>query len=144
MFSKACEYGIRATLFVAQQSKQERRVSIKEIAEEIDSPTAFTAKILQTLVRAGIVTSQKGPSGGFEISPDKINTIMLNEVVLAIDGERTAVGCVLGLQQCDELHPCPVHDQYVSIRADIQNMLYNTNIASLADQLEDGLAFLKQ
>lgn len=144
MFSKACEYGIRATLFVAQQSKLNRRVSIKEISAEIDSPTAFTAKILQILVREGIVTSQKGPSGGFEIDDAKRESVTLSQVVTAIDGDRVSVACVLGLKQCGEAQPCPVHNQYVSIRKDIQNMLNKTNIASLADKLEDGLTFLKQ
>ncbi|MDX1365867.1 MAG: Rrf2 family transcriptional regulator, partial [Arenibacter latericius] len=61
MFSKACEYGIKATLFIAQKSLNQQRVSLKEIASEIDSPIAFTAKILQSLARSGMVDSHKGP-----------------------------------------------------------------------------------
>ncbi len=47
MFSKACEYGIRAAVYVTLQSLEGRRVSVSEIGEEIDAPVAFTAKILQ-------------------------------------------------------------------------------------------------
>ena len=63
MFSKACEYGIRAAVYIAHQSMEGRRVSLKEIAEKIDSPVAFTAKILQQLSRNGIVESIKGAGG---------------------------------------------------------------------------------
>ena len=67
MFSKACEYGIKATIFIASNSYEKQRVSLKEIAKEIDSPEAFTAKILQNLVRHKIINSVKGAYGGFEI-----------------------------------------------------------------------------
>ena len=46
MFSKSCKYGIKATLFIAQKSQHDERVSLKEIAAAINSPIAFTAKIL--------------------------------------------------------------------------------------------------
>ncbi|MET0760542.1 MAG: transcriptional regulator, partial [Flavobacterium sp.] len=48
MFSKTCEYGIRASIFIASQSYQNNRIGLKDIAKKIDSPEAFTAKILQT------------------------------------------------------------------------------------------------
>ena len=51
MFSKACEYGIRASIYIAQQSLLDRKVSLKEISEAIESPTAYTSKILQKLTR---------------------------------------------------------------------------------------------
>ena len=57
MFSKACEYGIRATLFIAQKSLQGERVRLKAIADEIDAPEAYTAKILQQLARNEIIQS---------------------------------------------------------------------------------------
>jgi Rrf2 family iron-sulfur cluster assembly transcriptional regulator len=55
MFSKACEYGIRAAIYIAQQSMQNRKSGLKEIAEAIASPEAFTSKILQTLVRHKVI-----------------------------------------------------------------------------------------
>ncbi|MEQ9438677.1 MAG: Rrf2 family transcriptional regulator [Cyclobacteriaceae bacterium] len=67
MFSKACEYGIRSTIYVARQSLEDKRASQKDISREIDSPVAFTAKILQQLVRNNILSSVMGPTGGFHI-----------------------------------------------------------------------------
>ena len=51
MFSKACEYAIRATLYIAGATANDQRVTVKDIASEVNAPEAFTAKILQKLVR---------------------------------------------------------------------------------------------
>ena len=93
MFSKACEYGIKASIFIAINSLEGKRVSPKEISEEIDSPTAFTAKILQDLVRYNIIDSVKGAYGGFEIDKNKISKIKLSQIVNAIDGNKIYSGC---------------------------------------------------
>ena len=65
MFSKTCEYAIRAMIFIAQKSKDGSRVRIKEIAKGIDSPEHFIAKILQDLGKKKLLQSIKGPNGGF-------------------------------------------------------------------------------
>lgn len=144
MFSKACEYGIRATIFIASKSLDGERVSLKEIAREIDSPVAFTAKILQLLAREGVVKSVKGPSGGFEIDRGEIESVRLIEVVSAIDGDQVFKGCGLGLPECDENHPCPVHDRFMAIRDELYAMLSNTSISELALGLGEGLTYLKR
>ncbi|HMV02738.1 MAG TPA: Rrf2 family transcriptional regulator [Chitinophagales bacterium] len=143
MFSKACEYGIRATVYIADQSKQSNRAILKDIAKEIDSPEAFTAKILQQLVKSGIVHSVKGINGGFEISKDKISNLKLADVVLAIDGEGIYTNCAFGLKNCSEQFPCPVHHKFKPIKANIRKMLEGTSINEMSDKLKDGLAFLK-
>ena len=72
MFSKACEYGIRASIFIATNSSKGIRVGIKDVAKEIDSPEPFTAKIMQILTKAGIIYSAKGVGGGFEVSKEAL------------------------------------------------------------------------
>lgn len=144
MFSKACEYGIKATTYIALQSLQNRRVSLKEIAEEINSPVAFTAKILHQLAKSDLLKSNKGPSGGFEIPKEKMNTLMLSEIVFAIDGNSVYEGCALGFNECNAKIPCPLHDKFVSIRDELKNMLTKTSIFELATELEIGLTFLKR
>ena len=70
MFSKAAEYAIRATLYIAQKSSEEKKLGIAEIAKAIDSPKSFTAKILQLLTKNNkIISSSRGPNGGFYLSP---------------------------------------------------------------------------
>ncbi len=86
MFSKACEYAIRAVMFVAQKSKDGTKIGIKEIAKGIDSPEHFVAKILQDLSRKGLIQSQKGPSGGFYLD-DRSLKAPLADIVRTVDGD---------------------------------------------------------
>lgn len=144
MFSKACEYGIRATLHIAQQSQMAQRVSLKGIAESIDSPVAFTAKILQQLVREHVIHSTKGPHGGFEMTPNQLQNVKLSQIVAAIDGDHIYRGCGLGLKACDETRPCPVHDEFKLVRDELQKMLETTSIRELANGLNEGLTFLRR
>jgi len=144
MFSKACEYAIRATIHIAVQSTQGKRVSLKDIAKAIDSPEAFTAKILQQLSRGYIIDSVKGPSGGFTIDKENMAKIKLSQIVSAIDGDNIYRGCGLGLKQCSEKHPCPVHDKFKVIREELKNMLENTSVHELSLGLTNGLTYLKR
>lgn len=143
MFSKACEYAIKACIFVTQSSMRNERVTPKQIAEEINSPLAFTAKIMQQLVKNNLVSSYRGAYGGFEIEKDRVAQISLSQIVSAIDGDKIFNGCGLGLDACDESHPCPVHYQYKTIRQDLQKLLDSTNLKQLALGIETGLSYLK-
>lgn len=144
MFSKACEYGIKATIYVAEQSLVNRKVSLKEIAKSIDSPEAFTAKILQKLCRNNIINSEKGPAGGFLMDSKKLEKICLSDIVFTIDGDDIYKGCALGLKNCNDKKPCPVHDKFAIIRDNLKNMLETTTIQMLARGLKAGPTFLKR
>ena len=144
MFSKACEYGIKATIHISRQSQQGERVSLKAVAKEIDSPVAFTAKILQSLANSNIIISSKGPTGGYEIPKSEQSKITLFHIVEAIDGDNIYNGCGLGLKQCNEQKPCPIHFKFKVIREELKNMLKSTTIYELANGLQEGLAFLKR
>jgi len=143
MFSKACEYAIKATLYIAQQSKSGKRVCLKEIAEAIDSPEAFTAKILQQIAKSDIIDSLKGPSGGFTISEEKLNKTYLSMIVTAIDGDHIYKSCGLGLKTCNEDKPCPVHDKFKAIREVLKQMLETTSLGELAENIAGGQVYLK-
>ena len=144
MFSKACEYGIRASIYISRRSDNGERVSLKEVAKAIESPTAFTAKILQSLAKDHIISSSKGPNGGYAIDLAKDQNISLLHIVKAIDGDKTYNGCGLGLKSCNEKKPCPLHDHFKSIRDELKLMLTSTSIKELADGLKSGSVFLKR
>ena len=143
MFSKACEYGIKATLYIARQSEEGKRVKLGEIAESIDSPQAFTAKILQQLARNKIIKSIKGPGGGFEMDKKILKKITLDEIVTTIDGDSIYQGCGLGLEQCNEEAPCPVHNQFKAVKEKLRVMLETTTVKDLTMGLESGLTHLR-
>lgn len=143
MFSKTCEYAIRAVLFIAQKSSDGRRVGIKEIAKGIDSPEHFIAKILQDLGRGGFVQSQKGPTGGFYLDKPALNKT-LADIVRRLDGDKIFSGCGLGLMQCSETKPCPLHEDFKKIRKEIFEMLQKSKLGEFNERLEGELLFLKR
>lgn len=143
MFSKTCEYAIRAVIFIAQQTKEGSRIGIKDIAKGIDSPEYFIAKILQDLSRKGYVQSAKGPTGGFFLNDENLNQ-SLSEIVREMDGDKIFTGCALGLKECSETHPCPVHNEFKYIRKQLKNMLENSKIVDFLDPLDAHLTFLKR
>jgi len=141
MFSKTCEYAIRAMIFVAKKSKSDIRVGIKEIAKGTDAPEHFMAKVMQELSRKKLVNSAKGPNGGFYMDEQLYRT-SLSDIVKAIDGEGYRLDCVLGLKTCSETSPCPVHNEYKSIKKNLVKMLETSTIGEFNEKLDSGKFFL--
>ncbi len=142
MFSKSCEYGIRAVIYIASQSLEHKRVKIREIAQMTNSPEAFTAKIVGALSKHNIVLSQKGPTGGLEIDLERMKNINISQIVLAIDGDSVYNGCGLGMSQCNADNPCPMHEKFAVVRAKLKQMLETTTIFELATNLKVGKSTL--
>ena len=143
MFSKTCEYAIRAMIFIAQKSEFGVKVGIKEIAKGIASPEHFIAKILQGLSSKGLVQSTKGPNGGFYLDEtSQKNT--LADIVEAVDGNKLFTECALGLKNCSENKPCPLHDEFKSIRMQLHSMLQSATVAGFNMELTRGMSFLKR
>ncbi|RZK39494.1 MAG: Rrf2 family transcriptional regulator [Pedobacter sp.] len=144
MFSKTCEYAIRAMIFIAQKSNNGEKIAIKEIAEGIDSPLHFIAKILQDLVKKGLVRSLKGPNGGFYLESNDLKCTSLAEIVKAVDGNKIFLGCGLGLEQCSELQPCPIHFEFKKVREEMKAMLEKAKLDAFIHSLNQELTFLKK
>lgn len=142
MFSKTCEYAIKAMIFVAQKSKEETRVGVKEIARGTDSPEHFIAKIMQELGRKRLVQSIKGPNGGFYMT-EKDLKISISDIVKAMDGDKLYMDCVLGLKACSEKNPCPVHFEFKEIKKRLIHMIESNTIGDFNEKLDSGKFFLK-
>ncbi len=130
MFSKSCEYGIRALTIIGQHNAEGKKIGIKEICRLANSPESFTAKILQQLVKKKILSSQKGPTGGFYYKRE-LEEISLFEIVSALDGEDIFSRCGLGLDKCDPKNPCPLHIQYGKVRSDLVRMCKSNSLLEL-------------
>ena len=142
MFSKSCAYAIKAMIFVAQQSKEETRIGIKDIAKGTDAPVHFIAKIMQDLSKRKLVHSVKGPNGGFYMDKlDLKNSIA--DIVKAIDGDKIYTDCVLGLKACSEKNPCPVHFEFKEVKKNLIKMIENNTIGDFNEKLDTGKFFLK-
>lgn len=134
MFSQACKYAIRAAFFVAHRSNGGQNVGIKDIAEGLNAPQHFIAKILQDLTKKNFLTSTKGPNGGFALSDEQKQTSLL-AIVYAFDGDKIITSCCLGLKDCSEKNPCPVHEDYKQIRKKLSSMLSSTKVTDYNDEL---------
>ncbi|MVZ60513.1 RrF2 family transcriptional regulator [Sphingobacterium humi] len=143
MFSKACEHGLKAILYIATQSMDGKRVKIGEVAEHTATPEAFTAKVLGTLTKFNILKSVKGPYGGFEMSEEQIHGVRLADIVKAIDGEELFIGCALGLRECNAKRPCPMHHRFVEIRKELKSMMESSTVYDLATDVIAGESVLK-
>ena len=141
MFSKTCEYGIRAMIFVAQKSKEGSRISLKEIAKGTGAPEHFIAKIMQELSRKKMVRSIKGPNGGFYMQPEEMQ-VSVAEIVTTLDGRGIYNDCVMGLKACNEKTPCPMHHQYKDIKKAIIEMIEGNTIGDFNEKLDSGNYFL--
>lgn len=137
MFSKSTEYAMRAVFYIAKKSYVGEKVNLKDIAAQIQSPEAFLGKILQNLSRNGLIKSHKGPNGGFYLTEDEMKKSLL-EVVQAMEGNSVFVGCGMGLSQCSEKQPCPLHHKFKVIRNELRNMLSSTTLAEFNEELLDG------
>ncbi|WP_134091284.1 Rrf2 family transcriptional regulator [Olivibacter sp. XZL3] len=143
IFSKTCEYAIRAVFYIAHKSAAGTKVGIKDIATGIDSPELYLAKILQDLSRKGLISSAKGPNGGFYINEASLNR-PISDIVEVVDGNNLFYGCALGLKQCSEINPCPLHEQFKAIRSQIHELLDNTTINGFNEELMNGLLSLRK
>ncbi len=133
MLSKACTYGLLASLHVAKQDAG--YVSIREMSGHLGISFHFLTKILQVLTQAGIMRSHKGPNGGVALARPA-DSITLMEIVTAIDGNALFTQCMLGLPGCGHATPCPMHDHWVGIRAALTDLF---NRQTLADTTRDVL-----
>jgi Rrf2 family iron-sulfur cluster assembly transcriptional regulator len=121
IFSKRCEYGMQAVLYLAAH-KTEGVIRVDDISAKLKVPKEFVSKILQSLTASGIVSSKKGKFGGFAIAKDP-SRIRLIDIVAAIDGLEMFDSCVLGFPNCTPETPCPVHDTWGELRTLAYDML---------------------
>ena len=142
MFSKACKYAIKATTFIAQNGSVDSCMRVKQIAEGINAPEHFIAKILQELNKKRFIISVKGPNGGFYMT-EKQRNVSVERIVIEFDGDEILADCILGLEECSSKNPCPMHGEYQKIREEIKDMLGKNTIADFNDLVYLNKAVLK-
>lgn len=142
MLSKSCVYALRSIIYIGHHATIDHKLGIKEIAEELDLPTHFLSKILQRLVKHKIVQSVKGPHGGFYLNEKSKETTLLT-IVEVIDGLAFFTNCGLGLKECSETHPCPLHDDFKVYRDGLYFLFNEKKISDLITKIEAGNAFIR-
>ncbi len=139
MLSNTCKYAIRAVIYLALYTQEEKKIGLKEIAKELDMPSPFLGKILQTLAKNKLLKSTKGPNGGFILAKPAEEISLLN-IIEIIDGLDLFNNCLIGLRTCSaNAHSdvqCPIHYKYLPINKQLIDLFQNETIYSLAKQIE--------
>lgn len=134
MLSEKCKYALRCVLYLSVHSSERNRINGVTIAQNLEIPDAFTLKILQKLVSDGIISSVKGPNGGFYLSK-KNRKKKLMDVIKSIDGEDFFIQCGLGLKECSDKKPCPLHHDFVKARKIFLKTLAKMSIDKLSQKI---------
>ncbi len=130
LVTRETDYAVRCVVYLAKE--QDRIASVGEIAEQMHIPKSFLAKILQQLVREGIVESIRGVNGGFRLlkKPDHITLL---EVLTAIQGIAPVNICAIDKRLCSMTSHCGVHPVWLEIRREIERRLATRSISSLLE-----------
>jgi len=141
MFSNSSKYAIKAVLYLALHSSEEKKIMVKDIASPINVPQPYIAKLLQELSRQNVISSTRGPKGGFYLSEEDKKQ-PLKKIVIVIDGESRLTSCLLSLENCNEEKPCPLHKLAAPLRTQLLDNLENKTICDLARDVKEGNSFL--
>ena len=139
MLSNTCKYAIRAVIYLGINCKDDQKIGIKQISSDLSIPTPFLGKILQNLVRCKLLTSTKGPHGGFGIERD-LSSISLYDIIIIIDGDNLFETCLIGMKPCkknldDAIVPCPVHEKFSALRSSMRTYFEGETIASIISRM---------
>lgn len=140
MLTNASKYAIRAVLFLAQNSRVEKKYGSKEIAKELEIPLHFIAKLLQPLAKENIISSSKGPTGGFYFT-DKNGKKTVCDIVNVIEGREVFTNCFMGLPKCGDDNPCSVHHIVSPFNKKLLNQ-FNKTITEYAKDADNLGSFL--
>jgi Rrf2 family protein len=127
MFSQTVEYALRAVVFLASQAPQSR--TTEQIAAATKVPAPYLAKVLQGLVRARILASQRGVGGGVSLAR-RADALTILEVVNAVDPIRRIRECPLGLA-AHGVRLCPLHKRLDRALASVEEAFQSTTLAEV-------------
>ncbi len=139
MFSNTSKYGIRAVMYLAQNVKGDEKIGIKKISEDLKIPTPFLGKILQSLAKSKLLSSTKGPHGGFGLNKSPYD-LTIYDIVVVLDGDDIFNDCLIGVGDCASNHSdayfCPVHDKYSPIKEKLIEFFKGETIGQLIDNIK--------
>ena len=134
IITRATEYAIRAILYMSRHPAGEI-IYKKDICKEQEITPAFLTKILQPLIKDGIVGSQRGVGGGFYLAKDPAQITLL-DVVKSQEGPVYLNQCMIKEGNCEREFFCPVHGAWADIRQEFMKTLAKYDFSSLATQQE--------
>lgn len=138
MFSKSCTYALRAVIYIAaNQEESAAKISGKQVAEALNIPFHFLAKLLQQLTKVQIISASKGLNGGFYLTEENFAKT-LGDVVTIIDGQSILNTCVLGFPKCSDSEPCPLHEKAKEAKHALMSVMSDKTLKEIAEMVKNG------
>ena len=136
MLSNACKYAIRGVIYLALNSDESTKLGVKKIAQELEVPQPYLAQLLRKLAADRLISSTKGPGGGFFLdATNRKNSVW--DIIAAIDGPHRFDDCFLGLSKCDDANPCPVHHIVSPFKEALLDDFRQKTMDSLAQEIKE-------
>lgn len=132
--TKKADYGLMAMKHLAEHADR-NACSAKDVAEAYGIPAEALAKILQRLVKAGLLNSQHGMNGGYTLARDPA-AISAFEVIRAIDGPLFITSCVTVRGECDQSGRCTIREPLRRVNQSIEEVLRNISISEMREEIQ--------
>lgn len=133
--TREADYALRCILFLSD--KEEIHRSVRDISAEMQIPESFLAKILQRLMRAGIVLSVRGAGGGFKLARPAAEISVLS-VMEAIDGQIVINRCAVDPGICSLSADCVIHPLWTILKGELERKFEKINFKDLAAKRRAG------
>lgn len=136
--TRAADYALRGVLYLSIQPGNNICI-ISEIAERMDIPEGFLARIFQILAKSGVIRSHRGKKGGFSLAkpPEQIN---MKDVIEAVEGPILLNRCLSDFGDCGREEFCALHDVWAEVQRTSIKTLEETNFTQLAKRTAEKLA----
>lgn len=136
ILSRTSQYAIQSLIYVATQPPGEPVLN-RQIAEHLNVPPAYLAKIMQNLSKGNLLYSFRGRLGGFCLREGAEKTDLM-QILMITEGARFARECVLGLKVCSDETACPMHFKWKPIKEKIIDLLHEQTLEKLAVAVKTG------
>ena len=136
VLSRTSQYAIQALIYIATQPPGEPVLN-RDIAERLNVPAAYLAKILQSLCKHGLLDSFRGRLGGFCLREGMHKTTLM-QVLLLTEGPDFTKNCILGLKECSDETACPMHFKWKPVKNKIIAMMNEMALDDLAKAVQTG------
>ncbi len=130
ILSRASEYAIRLIFYLFERQPLSRYVRIKDVAKDLDVSYNQLAKVAHILIAKKILVSSTGPTGGIDLG-SKSNDLTLSAIVNNFGDGEIFYRCILGLSECSNENPCPIHAIWGDTRGDMKDIFFNKSLSEL-------------
>jgi Rrf2 family protein len=135
LLSRGSQYTLQALIHLARQTDG-RRHMLRDIAEQLDIPPFYLAKLMQPVARVGWLDTARGRSGGVRLARG-VERLTLLDILNLTEGTRFTHECLLGFKQCEDATACVLHGQWRPIKQELGEHLQRHTLAELAAKADD-------